>query len=357
MAEKAAKAVACLEAEVRRGEELERAAIEAEEEARRAEEDAVAAVETEARAALEAATAAAARLAAEAVADDANEGDEAALVLVQVSAEDDHTSQTAAAVVAEAEAESARMAEKAAKAVACLEAEVRRGEELEQAAIEAAVAMADKASTASIVAPRMTDKKPELAADVGPLTADTAFDEVAARSAAAAPSAIALAPQVPEALPSPSPVANAISTGQKAVESPAASVTPVALNAEAGISTPTSGCRSSTRLLSGCGNGRPPDDEPGTGSKSFRPFSFRLGQYGFHSLFGCLLCGLCRTFDDADDVEAPNRPMLLLPSEFDVENTKYDGDERDEVTIEPVCAKPAEVLPAAASSAEDPQGQ
>ena len=98
-----------------------------------------------------------------------------------------------------------------------------------------------------------------------------------------------------------------------------------------------------TRILYEIRVSREDGNEPGTGSKSFRPFTFKLGQRGLQAFIGCLLCGLCRTMDVGDDVEAPNRPMLLLPTEFGIDDVERDEAEHNETGVVPVCATPAGV--------------
>ena len=59
--------------------------------------------------------------------------------------------------------------------------------------------------------------------------------------------------------------------------------------------------------------------EPSTGSNRGHqiPFISRMSQRGLRTLLGCILCGCMSTLSDDDaGIEAPGRPMLMVPSDF-----------------------------------------
>ena len=303
-ADDAAKVAAAIGAqeEAIAGAQREKARREAEAEA--AEAEALAAAEEEARLALEAATAAAERLATDTAAADAEDAvAEEAMVMVNVD-EDCVIAEQQAKVAASAEEHIAVMGEKVSAALAHLAAEAKQQDELLlQHEAEAEVQAVDLKASAAQQSDESTnsfsahDSSSFLASANRGVTCDDVSAQLTPRLQAA--------PNARSRVSFGSPVATPSSASAHCAQ-----VSPAVSDA--------SECPSTKRLL-GKAEIVEEELEPSTGSNRGHqiPFISRMSQRGLRTLLGCILCGCMSTLSDDDaGIEAPGRPMLLVPSDF-----------------------------------------
>ena len=278
--------------------------LQHEAEAEAAEAEALAAAEEEARLALEAATAAAERLATDTAAADAEDAvAEEAMVMVNVD-EDCVIAEQQAKVAASAEEHIAVMGEKVSAALAHLAAEAKQQDELLlQHEAEAEVQAVDLKASAAQQSDESTnsfsahDSSSFLASANRGVTCDDVSAQLTPRLQAA--------PNARSRVSFGSPVATPSSASAHCAQ-----VSPAVSDA--------SECPSTKRLL-GKAEIVEEELEPSTGSNRGHqiPFISRMSQRGLRTLLGCILCGCMSTLSDDDaGIEAPGRPMLLVPSDF-----------------------------------------